>query len=110
MPLRIARRNSYDVKVATDQRFILKMLLRPQHFGQGLPDYSCHGGNWVLPEELLPRQSPIDIDEEAKRSDVFKVDFRYKPFEALTGLENLEWTLRVKGKKMGGIQLTDLNG
>jgi len=108
--LRMVRAYSYEVKVATDQRFILKMLLRPQHFGQGLPDYSCHGGNWILAEELLPRQSPIDIDEQAKHSEVFKVDFRYKPFEALTGLENLEWTMRLKGKNMGGIKFTDLNG
>ena len=28
----------------------------------------------------------------------------------LGGLENLGWTLRLKGDKMGGITLTDLNG
>jgi len=28
----------------------------------------------------------------------------------LTGLENLEWTLRLKGKNMGCIKLFDLDG
>ena len=43
---------------------------------------------------------------------LFNVEFRYKEFEALHGLENIEWTLRLKskGQKMGGIRLTDLNG
>lgn len=107
---RLVKNHTYEVKVATDQRLILKMLLRPQNYGQGLHDYSCHGANWVLQEDLLPRQSPIDIDEEVKYSEAFKLDFRYRPFEALTGLENLEWTLRLKGKNMGGIKLWDLNG
>lgn len=40
----------------------------------------------------------------------FKVDFKWRAFESLHGLENLEWTLRLKGSQMGGIKLTDLNG
>ncbi len=87
------------------------MLMRPQHFG-GLFDYSCQGANWIISDEVLGRQSPIDIHakEMAEYNPRFKVDFRWKDFEALTGLENLEWTLRLKGKNMGGIRLTDLNG
>jgi hypothetical protein len=90
------------VGITKDKKLILKMLIRPQNFG-GLPDYSCHGGNWFISDELLGRQSPIDIDEDSPFSPLFKIDFKYKPFQALTGLENMEWTLRLKGKKMGGI-------
>ena len=40
-----------------DQTTILKMLVQPQTFGQGLFDYSCNGTNWVVPEKLVrPRQ------------------------------------------------------
>ena len=88
------------------------MLLRPEKYGNGLHDYSCHGGNWIISDEILGRQSPIDIHskEGCEYSPRFKVDFNYKEFEALTGLENLEWTLRLKGKNMGSIKITDLNG
>ena len=27
-----------------------------------------------------------------------------------TGLQNIEWTLRLKGRNMGGIKITDLDG
>lgn len=61
---------------------------------------------------MLGRQSPIDIDSVEKTvfEPKFKVEFKWKPFEALHGLENLEWTLRLKGPNMGGIKITDLNG
>lgn len=111
MPQR-ARRGSCVVGIPKDQNLILKMLLRPQHFGGGLFDYSCNGSNWVLSDEVSLRQSPINIP--SKEGTVFEprfsVDFKWKQFEALHGLENMEWTLRLKGPNMGGIKLTDLNG
>jgi len=29
------------------------MLVQPQTFGQGLFDYSCHGNNWVISEQVV---------------------------------------------------------
>ena len=46
-----------DPNEGKDQTQILKMLVQPQTFGQGLFDYSCNGTNWVVPEKLVrPRQ------------------------------------------------------
>jgi len=39
------------------------------------------------------------------------VNFKYHDFEAPHGLvDNLKWTLKLKGKKMGGLKITDLEG
>lgn len=55
------KKKSAIVGIPRDQRLILKMLLRPEKYGHGLHDYSCSGDNWIVSEELIPRQSPIDI-------------------------------------------------
>jgi carbonic anhydrase len=63
------------------------MLLRPHEYGAGLFDYSCHGNNWDISDEVLGRQSPIDVhSKECHYEPRFKVDFKYKEFEALQGL------------------------
>lgn len=61
------------------------MLLRPQEFGGGLFDYSCHGANWDISDEVLGRQSPIDIHskDHCVFEPKFKVEFKYKEFEVL---------------------------
>ena len=40
-----------------DQQTILKMLVQPQTFGQGLFDYSCNGNNWIFSDKLVQSNS-----------------------------------------------------
>jgi carbonic anhydrase len=109
-----SRKNSHIIETApTDKKLILKMLLRPEDYGQEPHDYSCAGENWLVSDELRPRQSPIDIPGSTltEYEEKFKVNFRYHDFEAPHGLvNNLKWTLKLKGTKMGGLKITDLEG
>ena len=52
-PLR--RRQSHVIGIPKDKKLILKMLLRPAEYGAGLFDYSCHGANWDISDEVLGR-------------------------------------------------------
>ena len=113
--VKLERRISHLVTVPKDQKLILKMLLRPQNYGIGRYDYSCHGTNWVISDSVLGEQSPIDVIHNSitQFDPKFHVQFKYKDFEALTGLINLEWTLKLKGANqgsMGSMKLVDLNG
>ena len=55
MPRFIVKQKSHIVDIPKDQKFILKMLIRPEKYGIGLFDYSCHGANWNISEEVMQR-------------------------------------------------------
>ncbi len=61
IPKLTTRKKSHVLAIPDDKSLILKMLLRPEEYGHKPHDYSCAGDNWIVNDELVPRQSPIDI-------------------------------------------------
>ena len=61
IPKLTTRKKSHVLAIPDDKSLILKMMLRPEEYGHKPHDNSCAGDNWIVNDELVPRQSPIDI-------------------------------------------------